>query len=256
MKLFSILIVILIFLPKQIFACYEAELYKIYPVGILNDTIIAIDIHILRNNAFSIFDKKVNGNIINNIREEDSFGSSDVGWIIRSYISKYDKNQNKIGTIPLDSVCFYKKTVIDELGLLYQRGFERIISENNHVELFQPVAISFCDYSCECKNLISDGNKLITQEDIDSFIRILKDRPDYKFAYLLNHEKTLLLKTFSSVRRYKSSLFELIVIHSQIGQMFGDEKIPHITLGNNINSAVYEEPILYHGIGSDVFFVR
>ncbi|MDU1906037.1 MAG: hypothetical protein E6772_14790 [Dysgonomonas sp.] len=103
--------------------------------------------------------------------------------------------------------------------------------------------------------MISQDSSLINEEDLDYLINVLGEKEDYQFSYLLKSER-LLLMTFSSIRKYTSSLINLIVINSQIGQIEGNEPIPIISLGDNIESAIYEEPILYHGNGCDVFYVR
>lgn len=260
MRFIFIIISFLSVFSLKIQACYQAELYKIYPIGISSDTIISIDMHILRYNAGFFKDEdRITGNAIDEgFRDNEEFANFELEWIIRTYITRYDKSQNKIDSIPLDSARFYTENegnTIDKLKILYDRGFNQIISDIPHIEPLKPVAIEFCDYSDECKNLIKENSSIINQKDIDYLTTDLRDKPTFDFQHLLKSQR-LLLMVFSSVRKYTSSLFDLIVINSQIGQIYGDEPMPQISLGDDIKSAIYEEPILYHGHGNDIFFTK
>lgn len=260
MKLFSIVILCLI-IPINSWACYEAELYKIYPICESEGNILAIDMHIQRNNAgFYNKNERIEGNLINeNSHDIEEFANYDLEWIIRTYITRYDKFQNKIESIPLDSARFYTEKegkIIDKLKLLYERGINHIISNNKNIELFTPVGISFGEHSQNCKNLISKDNSFIKEDDLAHIILTLKDRPEKLFPHIEESQKFQLLKAFNSISKYICSTFELININIQVGQTFGDEEIPQISLVKDIKFAIYEEPIIYHGNGYDVFFIK
>lgn len=261
MRLYCILVIILLSFSIKTKACYQAELHKIYPIGIYNDAILSIDMHILRHNAgFFKDEERITGNIIDEgIRDKESFTNEELEWIIRTYISRYDKSQNLVESIPLDSAHFYtenKVNIINQLKNLYDSGVEQIMLSTPNIEFFKPVDIEFCDYSDECKNLISDHNGIIKEKDLDYLINILQTRPDYKFPNIQESQKFLLLESLSSVRKYTSHFFDLFIINLQFGQIFGDELIPQHSLGDNIKSAVYEEPIFYHGNGFDIFYIK
>lgn len=261
MRLYCILVVILLAFSIKAKACYQAELYKIYPIGICNDTIVSVDMHILRYNAgFFKEEERITGNIIDEgFRDNERFVNEELEWIIRTYISRYDKSQNLIESIPLDSARFYTEnngSIINKLKILYDRGFDEIILNATGIELFKPIGVQFCDYSDECKNLISDHSSIIKEKDLDYLIEILKNRPASKFPNIQEAQKFLLLGALSSVRKYTSNFLDLFIINLQIGQIYGNESIPQISLGENIKSAVYEEPLFYHGNGSDIFYLR
>ena len=216
--------------------------------------------HILRNNAvFFDEDNKIKGNILDEgFRKREEFANYELGWIIRTYITRYDKNQNKIESIPLDSTHFYTENqgkIIDKLEILYERGINQIIPNNKNIKVFKPIGISFGDYSDKCKNLISDHNSLIKEDDLGYLISNLKARPKDKIPHLADSQKYILLSALSSVRKYTCDQVELIVVNLQIGE-FENKKVPQISLGDDIKFVVYEEPILYHGDGKDIFYVK
>ncbi|MDU1906038.1 MAG: hypothetical protein E6772_14795 [Dysgonomonas sp.] len=152
MRLYFALIIVFFAFATNLTACYQAELYKMYPIGVSGDTIISVDMHILRYNAgFFKEEDRITGNAINEgLRDKEEFVNFELEWIIRTYITRYDKSQNIIESIPLDSARFYtenESVIIDKLKFLYNTGLNQITLDNSGIELFKPVGIEFCDYS-------------------------------------------------------------------------------------------------------------
>lgn len=246
-----------IMLPSKLYSCNNADLDKTFPIGISDDTILSLNMKIHRTDAFSL-DNTVRGNVIDEIKTEDNIIAYELGWSIKTYIAKYDMSHNLIESIALDSARFYslEEGIIEELRELYSRGYNYITESYKDIELFEPIDIFFCDKSTRCKNLLLPENSgIISESDINEIFSILKNKFDVNL-YSYDNPKDILLSSLSSVRKYTSEKFDMFVIHIQIGQILGDEKIPQVASWNDIKHAIYEEPILYHGDGYDVFYCK
>ncbi|MDU1891808.1 MAG: hypothetical protein E6767_14065 [Dysgonomonas sp.] len=248
-----LLFLLICILPVEADACLNAHIFKIFPVGIYNDTIVSVDIDIWRNEML-IMDG------------EDSFRNSidlatsmpsETSWRIRTYITKYDSQQKPIKSVAIDSVYFQKEEYSKELQILYERAYKRIVSENPEIELFKPKDISFCDLKYKHKYVkLEDG--ILSYKKKDYPISIVRDSTYYPFASDSEYRDMMTsspLPPINSIRKYSSDKAELIVIHLQIGQLLMKKKKPSIKF-KDIENAVYEEPILYHGHGYDIFVLQ
>lgn len=244
--------------PLNLYSCYNADLNKTFPIGISNDTILSLNMKIHRTNAISL-NNAIRGNVINEIKSENNIIAYELGWSINTYIAKYDLSHNLIESIALDSARFYsleEESIIEELSVMYSRGYNYITEAYKSIELFEPIDIFFCDKSTRCQNLFPPENSgIISESDINEILSILRNKFDVNL-YSYDNPKDILFSSLSSVRKYTSEKFDMFVIHIQIGQILGDEKTPQVALWNDIKHAIYEEPILYHGDRYDVFYCK
>lgn len=267
----------------SLYPCAGAYQFKMFPVGMVGDDIVTVDMQMWRSD-FCMDDL------------DSGRGAFEGGcWTLQSYISRYDKNQKLLSSVKADSIqirgFFYDKV----LGLLYSKVFDRVVKENKNISLFTPEYISFCGYQQKCNMVALTGkNLLYKQKKYPLTILDMENHAYYGFnhnyfqAYegkITSEDKEVydkLIEGFaiSSVRRFTVQGKELLVVHLQRGHelsmgwitnnpkdprlkkkdddnfvILKQEHIPDIPF-KDIRSAVYEEPILHHGYGFDVFIVR
>lgn len=241
-------IILFISLTAPVFSCANAYLFKVFPIGMRGDTIVSIDISIGRNMMF-IFEE----GFTNSIETSSNF-PSDMSWYLRSYITKYDKHQNPLEITPIDSVIFGKYDCEEELQIIYKNAYNKIISEYTGIELFKTKDFYFGNFEEKYKGLeIKDKQFIYKKQSYP--IQIANDSTYYGIEgseYL----SLLIPSLIGTVRKYILNDIELIVVHTQIGQMLGgDKKKPKVKF-KHVSEAAYIDPILYHGNGIDYFFIR
>ncbi len=248
----KIIFFFIILLPVQLSACLNAHSFKIFPLGMTGDTIISVDIHMWRSDSFFLEEGEEKGNVSVN-----TFSSSDFKWKIKTYITKYDRYQHPIEALSVDSAIFSKDDCTDILFLLYERAFNKVKKEYETIELFKPIEISFYDGVSECGNIkLSDA--VIRYNKNEYPIAIINDPTYHGFdADSEYHEimTTPPLPPIYSVRKYRTSNFELVVLHLQSGQSVDKSEKLSVEF-NDIGSAIYQEPLLYHGHGYDLFVLE
>ena len=275
-----------------IFPCANAYIFKVFPVGIINDTIISIDVQIHRSDNFYILDD--NGLPI---EEEDGY----LFWILRTYISKYDKQQQLFSSEMVDSVRFAKYEYKQELEKSYQLAFHKIDKQN--LALFNCEYISFCGYQHSCELVaLNEGKIVYRNQEYSLPILDVKNKyyfgfdqfyfPDYSSYdedddYLASEEGIEIYNNLingfaiSSVRKFSTQGYELIVSHLQRGHelamnwithdgndprltddestenfaIYMYEYIPKDDIQYINHNILYEEPLLHHGYGFDLFII-
>lgn len=246
--------ILLIALPTTIFACDSAYLFKVFPIGMCGDTIISIDINIFRGfNPNLKIDHTFQGSITFN-NKSISETLSETKWYLKSYITKYDEKQNPIEITPIDSVILRGNYCNEELQIIYEKAYKKIISEYKGIELFKTKDFYFGNFEEKYKDLEIKDKQFIYKKQAYP-IQIANDSTYYGI------EKSEYLGLFippmiGTVRRYTLNDIELIVVHAQIGQILGgDKKKPKVKF-KHVSEAAYIDPILYHGNGIDYFFIR
>ena len=254
-------------------ACLNANQFKMFPVGVSIDKIISIDFQIKRTS-------QVEGNRILNLKL-DSIDKNGMMWILYSYMSVYDKGQNRISIIALDTNIVLGRNYTEDLSMAYQNGLKQVAKKYTDIEYFKPEYLSFCDYQKKCK-AVEFGSDTTLKSNYLTYQgkkRDVKFDPDSFFTGL-NEEvyQDIVLNDLSvnSVRIFKSSKFTVVMVHLATGDELsmnlitndpmnvGNTEDGEIRLAkeympsfvfNDIKNSTYVEPLLHHGFGFDVFIV-
>ncbi len=255
-------IFILLFIKATFaFACFETYQFKIFPIGLLEENIVTIDFKIRRSSEY----------VVNQLyypsRPEGKPGT--IMWIFSSFISVYNKNQQIISLIPIETKCSNDKKYIDTLSQLFNNCLKKITNKYPNIKLFKPIYISFCDYQQKCNNLrykfdtltrkeflIFDGQKYQT--------KIFKDSSYYGLDKSIYKPNKLYYLTINSIRVLQAGNTTIVVSHFTNGDesdlniekpKVSKEYKPKWSL-TDINKSYYKEPVLHHGYGLDIFFIK
>jgi hypothetical protein len=250
----------------------NAYQFKLFPVGILQDKIITVDVQISRTS-------QVEGNRWLKLGLEKTDEWSEM-WILYSYISTYNKNQILISSTPLDTTYSIGKNYSDNLDRAYQSGLKIIAKEYPDLEYFRPDYISFCDFQHKC-NIVKIQSDTISNRDFVIYdgkkyqTDIVRDTSYYGFGRSSYHPETITGLYINSVRIYKTKTLTLLVTHLATGHemawitsdpkkagktedgevILAREHKPNITF-TEIKKSTYEEPLLHHGYGFDIFIIK
>lgn len=232
------------------FACLSAYQFKIFPVGVADDKIVTVDFQIYRG---------------------DEMGENDelrVRWFVRAYVSTYKQNQKLIEAIPFDSIIVKSDDYLENLKEIYDTAFAKIQTDFQSIELFTPIYISFCNFQTKCKLIEVEGDKA-TYNKKKYPLSIINDSLYYGFNGRFEFYDELFYDGgfgVSSYRIYETKTTKLIVFHLATGDgedYFYDRRRKKSTKEHkpdfkftDIKNTVYEEPLLHHGYGFDVFFVE
>ena len=247
------------------FACQYAYQFKIFPVGFHNDHIVTIDVKIDR------IDGRHTGLI-------DIYHflpwKHHKQWILETYISVYDRQQTLLKNIPLDTVQQIGLDYTPTLLSAYQAGIDTVNRLYPSLEYFEPEYISFCAYQQECSRLRLVHDSISNMDfavynGVRQKINVIKDSLYYAFGNSSIAENlSFSWLVISSIRVYKSGTFELVVFHAGRGAYIPPELIKEQTGKSesreytpdldffDIQTGVYKEPVMHHGYGVDLFFVR
>ncbi len=170
----------------------------------------------------------------------------------------------------------------DTLQKIYKTGFEFIVKKYPAIELFTTEYISFCDMQRKCNlvRMIYDsiaGQDYLIYKNKKYPIDIVKDTSYYAFGenpYFADNASGLHI---GSVRIYKSGTMKIVMVHLATGhemamgwitsdpnkkpQVEGEtiilakEHKPRFAF-KDIKKGVYEEPLLHHGYGFDIFVIE
>lgn len=249
-------------------ACLVTHQYKTFPVGISNDKIITVDINLERD-SYSIKDENFSVN---------------VKWHIKIHISEYNLNQQMLSSKLIENYVLQEKNYLPSLKQRYLSALSLIKASYNNIDYLNPDYLSFCDFQkdCELINTISITNEegsFINYKNQSFKINILEDRNFYGFKPAHCEDLYLSYYLINSVRRYKSKKYTLVISHFQMGHeqsmnWFTDnpnevkkDKDGYIMKiltkeykldfeFSNLENAIYEEPLMHHGFGFDVFIVE
>jgi len=266
--------IILTFQTTFSFACLNTYQFKIFPVGVSQDKIVTVDVQIRRTS-------QVEGNrwLKLGLEKTDEWGEM---WILYSYISTYDKKQKLISLTSLDTTYSIGKTYADTLYKTYQRGLKKITTEFSDIEYFKPEYISFCDFQQKC-NLVKIQSDTVSNKDYVVYegkkyqTDIVKDTSYYGFDRSPYHPETITGLYINSIRVYKTKTITLLITHLATGHEIGmgwitsdpkkagktedgeislaKEYKPNLTF-TDIKKSTYEEPLLHHGYGFDIFIIK
>ena len=202
-------------------------------------------------------------------------------WILVAHISRYDFSQSLLATTTLDTLYAVGDHYLDTLNNIYQNSLDEIKSQYPQITLFQPDCISFCDWQRNCKLVQAHYDSLKSQnfliyEGTPYQIDILGEHSYYGFGKSPYHTNVITRQHINSIRVYKSAKVEIVLAHWASGHEIGmgwitdnpslvdSTSFPPITLSeeytpefrfDDLKSCTYEEPLLHHGYGVDLFLV-
>ena len=281
---------ILFFVFTSAFPCGWAYQFKIFPVGVMGDTIVTVDVKMQRSDYVA------------NITDEETIKEDfyDLQWQLKSYVTKYNSKQIPYSSVLIDSLDVKDGDYSKDLDRIYKQAFLKILQNTKNIKLFTPIDISFCEYQEKCKTVAREENNIIYKNKKYRLeILDLKNRDYYGFNgfYFQGEEDDAYWDTkegreiyrdivngfaIGSIRRFTVSDKELVVIHLQRGHELAmgwitnnpadprlkrddddnddfaiimQEHTPDIPF-SKIESSVYEEPLMHHGYGFDVFMMK
>ena len=245
--------------------CLNTYQFKLFPVGMVNDQIVAIDAQISRTERF-----------------HEKQGFEEISWHINTYVAIYDKKQRLISKTKIEYKLVDHNEYKEELQLLYTKGLSFIQKKYPNLNYFKPKEISFCEFQNKCKWVESrydaknDANYL-SYKNQEYPITIFNDSNYYGFQESAFFSNRISGYAVSSVRVFTLGDLELIVAHLENGHelsmgwithnpkkrsknsnevlIYKQEYTPNIEF-SNINTAIYEEPLLHHGYGVDLFLIH
>ena len=270
-----ILTAYLFFQAASLQACLNTYQFKIFPIGMLADTIVTIDVQIQRTS-------QAEGNRWLDLRLDSADEWTEM-WIVNAFISKYDKNQNCLSKEFIAETYSLDSTYLDSLKMIYHKGYNNVLSQYPAIRIFRSEYISYCVFQHSC-NLVKLSNNAATKTDYITYqtkmypIKALRDTAYYALNKS-DHISDLLSLYVNSIRIYKLDNFELVISHLttgheiSMGWFTSDPKVakkreandepvilsqeykPEIAF-TDLYNAVYEEPLLHHAFGVDLFILK
>lgn len=232
----------------------------------VNEQIISVDIKIYRTQDITT--------------QKDP--SLEISWYIETYLSTYNEYQKLIQKQLLNKQSIHKKGYAYEIQLEYEKAFRVVEKMYPNIEYFQPKAISFCEFQNKCKMMESyydekEDKDYIRYKGKNHLISVIKDATYYGFKESAFFSDRVSGYNISSTRIYKLKNIELIVGHFESGHessmgwithdpnkkpkdesdivIYMKEHTPNINF-TDIKKTTYEEPLLHHGYGFDLFFLH
>ncbi len=268
------ILIILTFQTTFTFACLNTYQFKIFPVGISQDKIVTIDVQIRRTSEYE-GNKKLNLGLVN-------AKAGNYFWVLYSYISTYYKYQKLISLKPFDTTYSIGKSYSDTLDKTYHRGLEKIALQFNNLEYFKPDYISFCDFQQKCNLVKIQSDTVLNKEYVIYESKkyqtyVVQDSSYFGFDKSRNHTETIKGLYINSIRVYKTKTITMLIAHLatgheiSMGWITSDPKKAskkedgEISLANehkpnfkfsDINQSTYQEPLLHHGYGFDIFIIK
>ncbi len=247
-------------------ACLVANQYKVFPIGMVGDTVVTLDVEIHRNHLGSI----------HRWAGLSASGTDDfsAGFSLRFYINKYSAEQqlleSRVACTSYSFIGDYQKE-LNESALLI---IDSVLSNYKDITVFQPQQMTYCDFRRDCKRAyISEKDTAANHLVFDGVpinLPILSDTAN-RFT---KGEQELNWQHISSVRTYtvKGQLWGFI-------HLGGGHELANGNYTTNPDSVLtsdgyerylqaehtpdvdfstiyelYEEPLLHHGHGYDIFF--
>lgn len=194
----------------------------------------------------------------------------------------YNKNQKLVSFTPLDTTYAIGNNYSDTLNSAFQNGLKIIATKFTDLEYFKPDYISFCDYQQTC-NIVKIQTDTILNKDFVVYNgkkyqpNIIRDTSYYGFGRSPYHPKQITGLYINFVRVYKTKTITLLITHLATGHeismgwitsdpkkvsktedgetSLAKEFKPNFTF-TDIKKSTYQEPLLHHGYGFDLFIVK
>jgi hypothetical protein len=238
-------------------ACDNAEQLKLFPIGIHNNTVISVDVKIIRRFAGEVA-RKYNLTISDSIRHHS-------GFFFQTRLSIYDLNQKLISSKIIDSTYAIGRSYLEELSKSHNKVLKLILKKHPTIELFEVKYLSFCDFQNKCNYLSKEYDTLAKTTSLNYKnqkydLAVFKDKKNYYLNddYLEYPAPDF---TISSIRIYETKKMKLVIAHlgteetqtvlaALPSKEYKNEEIDY----SSIKTFVYQEQLNHHGEGMDVFF--
>jgi hypothetical protein len=276
MKIVQLFVLSLFFQSISSQACLNTYQFKIFPVGMTSDTIVTVDMQIRRTSQSE-------GNRWLKLGLDSADEWTEM-WMIDGFISKYDKTQHLLSKESIGFTFSLKESYLDTLQAFYQKGYASIHAMYPALKLFNPVYLSYCNFQQSCEYIKLTENALTKKsyfvyQDRSYQLSVLEDTSYYGFDQSGSSAIHILKYYANSIRVYKLDDVELVISHVatgheiSMGWIVSDPKVaekmeakgetamlvkeykPDIKFAD-ITKSVYEEPLLHHGYGFDLFIVK
>ena len=262
---FKFLVLVFSLASLKAFACLSAGQHKLFPVGTYdNNNILFIEAHIHRTEDYG--------------KNDAERHMLKMKWRIKSYISIYDTSQNLISQTEIESSEIKGDSYLPLLQSTYTKGLLNIKSLFSDLVYFEVEYLSFCDYQKKC-NKIELTKDSTSKKDFFKYngksynLQLNASEKDKESAFFIDEFSAYYL---NSIRIYKTKHTELIIGHLatghqvSMGYINNDLSKKTSELGDSVHkakpyppgfeykelhTAVYQEPILHHGNGYDLFIV-
>ncbi len=244
-------------------ACLSAYQFKVFPVGVIHNYIVTLDVQIHRSEETAATARFAPWG--------RSGGEWTPMWTLRTFISVYDWQQKPLLTLPAGTECAIDRPYGTKLAQAYTKAFTAIVQRYPAITLFKPDYLSFCDFQRkgEKVSLLADTlthSTCLVYENKRYSVPAFHDTTYYG----LSRSEEPIIESFalSSVRVYTAGKIQLVLAHLASGQDLGKadrteegdivlarEYKPAFPF-SDIRRATYEEPLLHHGYGVDLFIVK
>lgn len=252
----------LLFSAAQAFACGHAYHAKIFPVGMVGDTLVAVDIIVHR---YDYFPQDSEGNF---------YGIGGLIYDLTAYINKYDSSQKLLSSVVIDSLEA-KENYLSAIKEIYKKSFDSVTANCKNIQLIKPVDIEVCAYDSICQGIQIEKDQIASYNGKEYKLHALVPSNWEYFPLAITEDemfddedgnifhRAMNLSTISSVRKFEYANNQTLIILHLVAQSILEEMAPYYAKGNkqkrkrisDIKKVAYEEPMPHHGYGVDIFFI-
>lgn len=253
---------LLIFFLSSLFAtaCMNTFQFKVFPVGVLGDQIVSVDVILKRTSQIEGCNW-----LALDCPDADEFKGM---WIMQTYIGIYDREQQLQKLTPVDTLhSFQEYTEVLSEG--YEHAYQQIVNKHPEIERFEPLSLTNCDHVKDCGyysvryDSLSGKDFLVMGQKIYP-LPIVQDSAYYGFGNSYYYRGNTLAQSIGSVRVFRNSSMTLVLAHLQTGQNYNSMRAdqssppppPPVLTFDKKHKAIYNEPLLHHGFGFDVFAIK
>lgn len=237
------------------FACMNTFQRKIFPIGVADGKILALQVEILRT---SIEEGRFRYGL-----EAPDGSEYGIMWMLVSSQVELDKTGKSVFRGPVDTTFAISESYSAELADIFSAHLNQARADLPQLELFTPEYASDCEYqkTCERVTLISDSARkadflLVEGKEIPA--AGLAEAAKTSHERLSTEPPFALYLDISTVRIFNTSSLRIMVVHLGQGEDLYDEEyvqqpehkadFPFVQLENS----TFEEPILHHAWGTDI----
>jgi hypothetical protein len=247
-------------------ACLDAYQFKVFPVGIVADTLVTVDAQIYRK---SIIEGSRKPGIPQSIAQEATF-QEEIVWRIAVHVAYYH-DDHLIRTDLQDTSWFFAANYIEKLRAMITKILPTIQLTNPTINMVIPLSRDYCPFVAECDtfNIVSNelNDRLALQTPHRLFsIKLPYDTTYYHLGFNLA-ERDPLEFHIGTIRRYETSSAVITIVHLGTGSPYVEEldEIPPYKFPTSNHQIVldpsdrapdiHSEAIFHHGFGFDVFMI-
>mgnify|MGYP000148795988 CR=1 FL=1 len=259
----TITLLLFILTGNSLFACLSASQNRLFPLGKTSEGLCVVETHLNRT------EYREKGKETIEIKP---------AWGGISFFKIYDKNNKEIYSTTIDTITLFEQVHYDSvINRIFKKGLKLAKAYPDFIAA-KPISITFCDYQVACSKaeLLYDtlNNKISillqsnTKHEVSTLFgptSIASNLLDYYGGF---DDADLSAKSFygslyiSSVRQFQVGNKKLTIAHIGSGQTFeleeGGTYPPRKEYKSkfafiDLNKSVFEEPVLHHGHGFDLF---